>query len=273
MSGDIDNKILDRLDAWEKDSLPGPIEVYIRLMRIQTEAKQHIKIQKNRPSTEVIAERLSSYTPLLTFDDMELDWSMIKKLFGEALSVISEYTNSVDPLRDIPLNLKEISRVWYEGKHLPKLGLDEDTLRVTIHTALKPFLAAYADAFLPQVQQKRWRRGYCPICGGRPNFAFLSKEEEGARWLLCARCDAEWLFQRLKCPFCGIEEQKSLAYFADEKGAYRVYVCERCKGYIKAIDLRQVEAEVLLPLEWIATLDLDRQACELGYSAENSNPA
>jgi len=30
--------------------------------------------------------------------------------------------------------------------------------------------------------------------------------------------------------------------------------------YIKAIYLRQVEHDVILPLKWITTLDLDRQA-------------
>jgi len=57
MSREIDNKVLDRLDEWEKDSPPGPIELYIRLMRIQTEAKSHIAIQRTQLSPEVIAER------------------------------------------------------------------------------------------------------------------------------------------------------------------------------------------------------------------------
>jgi hypothetical protein len=43
--------------------------------------------------------------------------------------------------------------------------------------------------------------------------------------------------------------------------------------YIKAVDLRQAEHDVLLPLKWITTLDLDRQACELGYSAGDLIPA
>jgi hypothetical protein len=43
--------------------------------------------------------------------------------------------------------------------------------------------------------------------------------------------------------------------------------------YIKAVDLRQAEHDVLLPLKWITTLDLDRQACELGYSAGDLTPA
>jgi FdhE protein len=89
--------------------------------------------------------------------------------------------------------------------------------------------------------------------------------EEGARWLVCGRCDAEWRFQRLECPFCGTRDQGNLAYFSGGQGLYRLYVCEECKGYIKAIDLRHSQSEVLLPLEWIGTLDMDRQACELGY--------
>ncbi len=265
MSREIDSKVLSKLDAWEKDSPPGPIELYIRLMRIQIEAKLQITVQKSQLSPDIIAERKSLHVPLLTFGDLDLDWSKMENLFREALLAISEYFDSVDPQSDIPL--EDTARAWYEGKPLPKLGIDTDTLYVALHTALKPFLAAHASALLHEVNQKGWRRGYCPICGGSPNFAFLSKEQEGARWLICARCDAEWLFQRLKCPFCGIEEQKSLAYFTDDKGKYRVYICERCKSYLKAIDLRQEASEVLLPLEWVATLDLDRQAYELGYSA------
>jgi len=43
--------------------------------------------------------------------------------------------------------------------------------------------------------------------------------------------------------------------------------------YIKAVDLRQAEHDVLLPLKWITTLDLDRQACELWYKAGDLTPA
>ena len=81
------------------------------------------------------------------------------------------------------------------------------------------------------------------------------------------RCDAQWLFQRLECPFCGNKDQKQLAYLTDDNGIYRVYLCEECKGYLKSIDLRNADSEVILPLEWVATLDLDIQACESGYSA------
>ena len=64
----------------------------------------------------------------------------------------------------------------------------------------------------------------------------------------------------------------ALAYFTDDEGLYRLYVCEQCKRYLKAIDLRQAQAEVLLPLERYYTLDLDAQAQEQGYSPHH-NPA
>ncbi len=111
----------------------------------------------------------------------------------------------------------------------------------------------------PQDVASSWRRGYCPICGGKPNFAFLDKER-GARWLLCSRCDAQWLFQH-----CGTQDQNALAYFSSDDGLYRLYVCEQCKSYVKAIGLRQTEAEILLPLERVLTADMDRQAQEKGY--------
>jgi len=67
------------------------------------------------------------------------------------------------------------------------------------------------------------------------------------------------------CPYCGTKDQNALAYFADDEGLYRLYVCEQCHTYIKAIDLRHTESEVLLRLERVMTLDLDRQGQEKGY--------
>ena len=91
------------------------------------------------------------------------------------------------------------------------------------------------------------------------------KPEYGARWLLCSRCDTEWSFQRLECPYCGTKEQSALSFFTDEEGPYRLYVCDQCKCYLKAIDLRKAKDDIPLPLERLYTIDLDRQAKEYGY--------
>ena len=106
----------------------------------------------------------------------------------------------------------------------------------------------------------------CPVCGGVADFAYLEKEA-GARWLMCSRCDAQWLFQRLECPYCGNADHKTLAYFTDDTELYRLYICDECKSYIKAIDLRKTTSDVMLRLERVVTSDLDRQAQEKGYTS------
>ena len=68
-----------------------------------------------------------------------------------------------------------------------------------------------------------------------------------------------------QCSFPPFQAEHSLAYFTDEKGIYRLYLCERCRAYIKAVDLRHVKKEVSLPLERMLTLGIDSQAREKGY--------
>ena len=85
--------------------------------------------------------------------------------------------------------------------------------------------------------------------------------------MLCSRCDAQWLFQRLECPYCGTQRQDALSYFTEGDEVYRLYVCEQCHSYLKAIDLRRTESEILLPLERLVTVELDRHAWRLGYAA------
>lgn len=263
MGRETDRGVLEALEQWLKDSLPGPVELYARLMRIQTEAREAISLDSPQVAPEAIPERLRSGTPLLSFEDLRLDWEMAGSLFATALSVIDEYSPPGAGRCTPPL--RQMARAWYEGEAISG-GDDEEALVAAVYTALKPFLAVQAEALLPHVDQRLWRRGYCPICGGAPNLAVL-RGEEGGRWLVCGRCDTEWRFQRLECPFCGTREQGNLAYFSGGQGLYRLYVCEECKSYIKAIDLRKSDSEVLLPLGWISTLDMDRQACELGYRA------
>ena len=200
---------------------------------------------------------------------------MLHETYAAVAATFAEYpelfSSVPDNLRELGVSYpltQETVKAWFEGSRLPSLSLintaSESLLESIIQATLKPFLASYSKALLSSVNQENWRRGFCPICGGNPDFTFLDKER-GARWLMCSRCDAEWLFQRLECPYCDNKDQSTLAYFTDDEGLYRLYVCEQCHTYIKAIDLRHTESEVLLPLERIMTLDMDRQGLEKGY--------
>lgn len=269
---DINNKILAKLQELQQKEgeLPQYLELYRQLLLIQVEA--NIPHRKSSLTKDEIAATLRKGTPLLEWDALSINWAVFQKLAQKAATVISEL---VEP---VPKNLKnvnadvphmvELTKAWYEGSELSSwantFSVPEELLAAMIHCAIKPFLATHAEALTSLIDQEQWRRRICPICGRKPDFAFLDKER-GARWLLCSRCDTEWLFQRLQCPYCGTQNQNELAYFADDKELYRLYVCQQCRTYLKAIDLRRTDSEVLLPLERLLTIDMDRQGREKGY--------
>lgn len=81
----------------------------------------------------------------------------------------------------------------------------------------------------------------CPQCGGAPQVSILeaaAPDLGGSRSLLCATCLACWPFARVRCPFCGEQDERQLGYFhAPEFDHVRVDACQRCRRYIKTIDL------------------------------------
>lgn len=274
---EINSKILERLEEWQRNegSLPEFVEFYKRLLSIQTAVKAHLSTPHPTLSQAEVTERLGQGVPLLEWEALSPDWSILQDTFQKVTDIASDYYKAAaedferlrDITSDIPL-LQEVTRAWYRSQPLSSLAakysVSEELLAAVIHSAVKPFLTACSEALSRLVDQERWRRGYCPICGGKPDFAFLDKER-GARWLLCSRCDTQWLFQRLQCPYCGTQDQKALAYFTGDDGLYRLYICQQCQSYLKTIDLRQTEDEILLPLERILTVDMDRQGREKGY--------
>jgi FdhE protein len=71
---------------------------------------------------------------------------------------------------------------------------------------------------------------------------------------------------RIRCPFCGNEDQQELAYFTvEDDERYRVDVCNACKRYIKMVDFRESKEIPNLDVEDIATLHLDMLANDEGY--------
>ena len=259
----------------KEGALPQLLQFYQKLLRIQSRAEQKLaSLPEPSLSSEAINERIERGLPLVSFGKFVPDRSLLQDIFTEVTAIFAECP---ELFGELPKKLKkpltahlltrEAVKAWFKGAKLPTTdGVSEHLLAAVIHATLKPFLVSHAKALLGFIEQERWRRGYCPICGGSPDFASLDKEH-GARWLLCSRCDTEWLFQRLECPYCGTQDQNALAYFTNDEGLYRLYVCEQCKRYLKVIDLQQAKSEVMLSLERLLTLDIDAQAREYGYKS------
>ena len=246
---------LKRIDEWQAGAgqLPREASLCRELLKLQIDAAARFAPQAVCLDTSVIAAKAEAGEPLLTFDDVAIDWALLEHLYGKA-------GNLLEVPADDATDLKALARGWFDGAE-PDAGTNR---LAAMGASLKPFLAARREALQQAIPQEAWRRGYCPVCGGMPDFAYLDAER-GERWLVCSRCDAEWLFQRLECAFCGNRDQNTLAYFADEQAQYRLYVCERCRCYLKAIDLRKSGSKTFLPVERVLTLDMDVQARQNGY--------
>ena len=276
MTIQADNKAAEQLEKWQHPY----IELYRTLLGLKVEDSylsildEHVSSFAERftPSPLTGEGKGEGDNHILQFEDLLQDWAAFQGLFQQASSIIAEYlpdTNStLKKLIAQPSVMKKEAKAWYQYSSLhniaDEIGIDWETLSLCFQTAFHPILIRYSEALSPLIIQDSWRRRICPICGGKPDLAFLSKDN-GARWLICSHCDTEWLFFRLECPFCGNRDQDSLAYLTNDNELYRLYTCEQCRKYIKAIDLRHAKNDVLFPFERIRTLDLDKQAVEAGY--------
>ena len=272
------NSIASQLEEIEKTEgkLPALLEFYRKLIQIQDRVGQQISVPNPIFTTEAVRAHTLSGKSLLGFTELAIDWLFLRKTYKEVVALFHEYSDLFGTLPENITNLtpgqvvsKRNVRNWYRGKPIildtELIDQTQTLLGAILGAALKPFLVREAASLHSSLDMEMWRRGYCPICGGNPDFSFLATES-GARWLVCSRCDTEWLFQRLQCPYCDNADQNRLSFFTNETDTHRLYVCDQCKHYLKAVDLRQAKKSVLIPLERLLTLDLDRQAQEKGYS-------
>ena len=272
----INHKIISALKNLEKMEGPfsGLTGAYRELLHIQMEAKRTATVVELSPDKARVRDRFREGIPLLLFEDFHPDWNQVqavsKQIIAWAAADADGSRETQEELKKIgstPERLRAAAELWYRGHSFKAFAqvLDIELLASVVGATLKPFLSVYSELLAFRVEQESWRRNYCPVCGGAPDFSSL--KEGGARWLFCHRCDGEWLFSRIECPYCGTRNQESLAYFSSDEQAslYRLYVCEECHTYIKGIDSRVGGGEVLLPLERVCTLNLDREGQRKGY--------
>jgi formate dehydrogenase maturation protein FdhE len=227
---------------------------------------------------EQASRRLDEGRALLSPEQVQVDAGKLANLLAEIGFTIARHRRElINPLAKIHAllhkqreHMGELAVEYLrEGRlqEAEKAGLPWELVSLVFREALRPFLRAQAEALAPLVDDAGWYRGYCPICGGEPDIAALEKGS-GRRRLLCSRCDSEWTFRRVGCPFCGNEEPAQLAHYPSDDKGYRLSVCEGCGRYLKTIDLREVVGEHPLAAERILTAGMDVAAERMGYRAE-----
>jgi FdhE protein len=241
------------------------------LIQVLNEAKAGISAKLELVDEEALQTRMAQGLPLISFDQLPVEERSLAELVSTVAQLLMDYDpdlaqqtlpESSAECYALALRRFEENQATNEGYR----GQDQPSLtQMAVDLALGPYLEWAAEQVLPYVEQERWKRDYCPVCGGAPDFAAM-ETAAGARHLLCSRCNSQWLYPRVKCPFCGTNDHAKLFYYPSEDRVYRLYVCQECRHYLKTIDLREVQRKVILTVERITTVAMDAAARSEGYT-------
>ena len=264
---------LERAQA-TRPHLAAFMALHIAMIRLQAQVAAPLTVAPL--ATPEGAPQMSNGQPWLSADSIGLEPEALAEIAQQTVRVTEQHRPDLaKPLAAIVHWLADhrgslVEDAWAvvhesSARVGVKKQLDRGLLSYVLINALHPFLRAQAERAALLVDDAAWHRGYCPVCGGSPDFAALVKDS-GYRRLLCALCDTEWSFYRTTCPFCG--DEKQVSYYTGE-APYRIYVCGSCRRYLKTIDLREAAGEHLLPVERILTIEADTAAQAAGWRAFN----
>jgi FdhE protein len=258
------------------------LDIMADILILREEYRNNMKDSIFQVEENLIAQKMEGGLPLVDFTGKVYDLTLSKEYFNSLISIaekrMPEMAQSIADIINSPeFNWEKIIRASFdhriEESYAHGLQADHETeenidlIDLLIEESLRPELESVAQKYGTIVEKSGWSQGYCPICGKEPKIGEIREEEDGKRYLFCHQCGYKWFFHRIKCPFCGNEEQHSLAYFEVEgEERYRVDVCNKCRRYIKTVELPKSSEEPNLDVEDIATLHLDLIACDEGYN-------
>jgi FdhE protein len=269
----------DALKTIEKYKATTPhyvelLDILGEILIIREEYRRKMKEIIFPVDEDLIKRKIAGGLPLIDFSAGIFDLSEPKQYFLSLLEIAEkrapgETKEIVQKIKDGSFNFEKLICDSFSSLQDDTSDeVDEDVIDLVdlfLEESLRPALEKVVEKYGSMVAEIGWTEGYCPICGKEPKIGEI-REEEGRRFLFCTQCGFEWRFRRIKCPFCGNEEQQTLAYFTIEgEEKYRVDVCHECKRYIKIVDFRESKEEANLDVEDIATLHLDMLANEEGY--------
>jgi FdhE protein len=237
---------------------------------------------------ERVVSKVREGVPLLNGEPAFVDVHYAADLFSRLVNVVLEHGDEEARGRVGPLvaaatdGRLEADRLFAEAfvqhrEHLRDIagvaGVDADLLDTLSALSVAPLLRTYAVQLAPLVERAddgsphgaTWEKGYCPICGAWPVLAELRGVEQ-QRFLRCSACGTGWRTLRLFCPYCGNDEFRQLSYLQIEgERRFKVEVCARCNGYLKAANAFDPSPADLLALDDLASVHLDMAAIERGY--------
>jgi FdhE protein len=258
------------------------LDFHEAILIAQQAAAADIDLPPVRLPPEQLAANHRQYLPLLSMNDFSFDAAGGQALLDTVCRIIMAQNPglaaSAKTIRQSAaagsLSAAALFRSLLagDGKHFERIvadiGADKQTLAFVAYHSLRPYLVhrarQAADAYRPT--DARWEKGYCPICGHPPVLGVL--DSDGKRFLVCGFCWQPGSTARSFCPFCENTAAGTLHYlYTETEKDLRVDVCQKCRKYVKTVDVRQAGRRVCPPLEQIATLHLDMLARDQGYES------
>jgi FdhE protein len=275
-------KVSARIEELARER-PSHKEILAFLKELVTEQyriKPEIETHPVPIDEALIQKKTAEGFPLVDKGALKLDMVSATTLFKALCKVLkrnSKVSKDVEKIEQLisgqELNLEELFQKTaagngeYIASQSDRLDLKAGILSFLAENSLRPNFEAYARELKGHVDQERWWRAYCPICGSEPVMAELVGRER-KRFLICSCCGYEWRFKRIQCPFCENEERRKFKYFfaEEEDRAYRVETCQKCKKYIKTVDTEALYDAFIPLVEDVGTLYLDVLAKKEGYT-------
>jgi FdhE protein len=258
--------------------LAAAADMQIEVIELTRRIQGRLTTRVSTLPTADVQARLNAGERLIDPDEVPVDTPDVRLMFRQLADVLRRYdmveAGDYDLLQHLARDgtrFEAVARDYYrrtdhgagpaldttEGDGLPPLA--EQVLSL----ALRPFLARSAEVWATRADLSLWGRASCPYCGGEPDLGVLSSD--GERLLICSRCVAQWPFAQHQCPFCGNSGAGALTSFASRDRWYRVDGCNRCRKYLKSVDVRAAGRPALPAVDTIATLPLDAAAIQQGY--------
>lgn len=280
------DRIRERIARFQKERphYREILDLYALILEEQVKMLRQVQITVPKVDKKLVKSRLGEGLPLLGREGFAIDLEAAQKLFytlsligqgattkmGDAIPRISKSAEAGE------LDLRDIFSKHYDEMYLAQeaeqCGLDTGILAFLVRASVRPSVIAQMEQLRGALNLEEWLQGQCPLCGSAPQIAQL-RDEEGKRYLQCSFCSCQWRWERIACPSCHNKDLDSLHYlYAEEEEAYRVDLCDQCRGYIKTVDSRKLDYEPSLDLEDIVTMHLDILAFEKGYRRTAPTP-
>jgi len=258
------------------------LDIMADILILREEYLNNMKYSIFDVDEKLISQKMKGGLPLIDLTGKKYNLSHPKEYFDSLISIAEKRIpevaqNITDIIKSPDFDWEKNIRDSFDCK-VDKIQTDEspedhddedniDLIELFLEESLRPEMEFIARKYGEIVKKSDWSEGYCPICGKEPKIGEIREEEDGKRYLFCHQCGFKWYFQRIKCPFCGNDEQHSLAYFEVEgEERYRVDVCNKCRRYVKTVELPKSSEEPNMDIEDIATLHLDMIAYDEGYN-------